>query len=488
MNDFRVRTMEELERELQNERAASRANEHDDPQTPTHADDHNATPRPDDQVILDAGAITLTEDNITRAFARRHADSLLFNHRRRMWLAWDAMRWRPETTGLAFEFARRLVQTLNQEGKSRWAKASVFQAVERIAQSDRTFARVGDEFDIDTMLLNTPAGTIDLRTGATRPHSQADNITMVTGVSPSPSRHPVFDRFLDQITCGDRGLVDYLQRGLGSALSGAQPDHWLMFWHGGGRNGKNTLGDLMLYVMGDYAKKIPAATLMSDPRASRHPTEIANVCGARLAVSSEVGEGEHWDESRIKELTGDEVLSARFMRQDFFQFRRTHKHIVYGNHRPMLRIVDRAMAERLHLVPFNATFTAEAGNLDPDMPSKLRVEAAAILQWLIEGHEKWRQDGTLHRCATVETATADYFSAQSTLDMWIAERCIAIDDDGRSGRGWAKAGDLYRDYAAWKENRGERPMAATRWGEQMTSRFRKVQADGMRYIGILLRQ
>jgi len=112
MNDFRVRTMEELERELQDERAAHRANEHDDPQTPTHAHDHNATPRPDDQVILDAGAITLTEDNITRAFARRHADSLLFNHRRRMWLAWDAMRWRPETTGLAFEFARRLVQTL----------------------------------------------------------------------------------------------------------------------------------------------------------------------------------------------------------------------------------------------------------------------------------------------------------------------------------------------------------------------------------------
>ena len=154
----------------------------------------------------------------------------------------------------------------------------------------------------------------------------------------------------------------------------------------------------------------------------------------------------------------------------------------------MLRIVDRAMAERLHLIPFNATFTAQASNLDPEMPAKLRAEAGAVLTWLIDGHQKWREDGTLRRCPAVESATAEYFASQSTIDMWLAERCILIEDDGRAARLWAKGGDLYRDFFGWKQDRGEHAMSATRWGEQPTRRFRKVQAGGARYVGILLRQ
>jgi putative DNA primase/helicase len=441
-----------------------------------------------DTVIIDAGvAVELTEDAIASTFATRHKGEFLFDFSRGKWLTWDGARWRVDTTALAYEYARRVTATLNRENRARWARAAVYAAVERIARSDRAFARTGAEFDRDSLLLNTPAGTVDLRDGAMRAHRPADLITMVTSVAPVAGPRPIFDRFMADIACGDHGLVDYLQRALGACLSGAVSDHWLMFWYGFGRNGKNTLGDLMLDILADYARKIPAQTLMTDPRGGRHPTEIANLRGLRLAVSSEVGEGEHWDEAKVKELTGDEKLTGRFMRCDFFEFCRTHKHLVFGNNRPMLRIVDRAMAERLHLVPFNATFTFEAGNLDPDMPAKLRREAGAVLAWLIEGHAKWREDGTLRRCSAVQAATADYFASQSTIDMWIAERCILIGNDGRGGRLWAKAGELYANFAHWKRDRGEHPMSATRWGDQMSRRFQKVPADGIRYVGVLLR-
>jgi putative DNA primase/helicase len=311
---------------------------------------------------------------------------------------------------------------------------------------------------------------------------------MCTTVAPVSGRCPVFIGFLGDITCGDRGLAIYLQQALGALLSGASEDHWLQFWYGTGRNGKSTLGEIVTRVMGDYAKKIPAQTLLHDRHGNRHPTEIANLAGVRLALSSEVSEGDFWDETRIKELTGDAMLSARYMRQDFFQFPRTHKHIIYGNHRPLLRVVDPAIAARLHVVPFNASFTAEQGNLDLQMGAKLWEEAGAILQWLIDGHAAWRDTGKLRPCAAVEAATKDYFESQSTLDMWVTECCEFVPNDERPLILLHRASELYTNYKAWKEERGEHPLSTTRWGEQMRRRFDRVTTNvGFRYRGLKLK-
>ena len=428
-----------------------------------------------------------TEDNVALAFALANRGRLRFNHRRKRWHEWDGTRWREETTELALEFARRLARRANPDGKSGPARSSFMRGVETLARGDRVFALRGDELDRDSYLLNTPAGTIDLRSGEMGAHRREDLITMSTTVAPARSERPVFTQFLDEITCGDAALAEYLQRALGACLSGAPEDHWLLFWYGLGRNGKNTLGELVMRVMGDYAKKIPAQTLMRDYHGNRHPTEIANLAGVRLAFSSEVSEGDYWNESRIKELTGDAMLAGRFMRADFFEFPRTHKHIVYGNHRPSLRGVDPAIMARLHMVPFGASFTAEAGNLDITMSARLAAEGGGVLQWLIEGHAKWREDGTLRPCAAVAQATKEYFESQSSLDAWIEERCEIIKNDERGTMSLDRADKLYRDYNTWKSARGEHAMSQTRWGEQMLRRFTRIVSDGVRYRGLRLR-
>ncbi len=438
------------------------------------------------QGAVQALAHAATEDAVALAFAIRYKDGLRFNHRRKLWHVWDGTRWRQESTELAFEFARRIAREVNPKGKATMSKAGFARGVEAFARADRVFALAGDEFDRDPMLLNTPVGTVDLRTGEMRAHRREHLLTRCTAVAPVKRPRPVFERFIADITCGDAALADYLQRALGACLSGALTDHWILFWYGKGRNGKNTLGELIMHVLADYARKIPAATLMHDPRGERHPTEIANLLGARLAFSSEVSDRDYWHESRIKELTGDDMLSGRFMRADFFEFRRTHKHLVYGNYRPMLRVVDPAIAERLHMVPFGATFTTERGNLDPEMPAKLWTEAEAVLAWLIEGHEKWREDGTLRPCAAVAEATQDYLDAQGSLDAWITERCETLPLDERPTMLLDRADRLYRSYAEWKEARGEQPMSQTRWGEQMQRRFAKISANGIRYRGLKL--
>jgi putative DNA primase/helicase len=418
-----------------------------------------------------------TQDSVAQIFALKRAGQLLFNHSRSKWMEWDGTRWKFETTQRAFDFARDLARSVNWEGASSLGSASFCGGVEKFAQASRVFAVVGDDFDRDNYLLNTPAGTLDLRTGELREPRPEDRIALCTSVAPNSEGGEVFRKFLSEITLGDVEVQEFLQVSLGACLSGAVESHWMLFWIGQGRNGKNTLGDLVEDAMGDYARTVPTSTLMSKQNAA-HPTELANLQGIRMALSSEVSDGEHWDESRIKQVTGDAKISGRFMRGDFFTFQRTHKHLIYGNHRPQLRSVDSAIKSRLHIVPFKASFL---GREDAELPRKLHAELGYVLGWLIEGHAKWlAAERKLPKCAAVEAESADYFASQSTPEMWLAERTQNVPDQ------MVKSGDLYKDYAEWKKDRGEQPVSQTRWAETMQKRFEKVVSNFVRYRGLML--
>lgn len=202
----------------------------------------------------------------------------------------------------------------------------------------------------------------------------------------------------------------------------------------------------------------------------RHPTDIANLMGTRLALSSELEEGQHWAEARIKQLTGDAVLTGRFMRQDFFEFKRTHKHVIAGNHKPAIRVVDDAMRRRIHLVPFNARFTGD--RMDRSMPDKLKAEAPQILAWIIAGCLEW-QAGGLAPPHSVTLATQDYLDAQDSIGQWIEERCDTSDPTAMT-----RSGLLYANYSDWKQLRGERAPSTVRFSAQMEQRFRKDRDPG----------
>ncbi|MDO9009133.1 MAG: phage/plasmid primase, P4 family, partial [Thiobacillus sp.] len=426
-------------------------------------------------VAVQAGAVGLqgvevsllqlgTQDSVAQIFARQVGGKMLYNHTRGRWLEWDGTRWRIEGTQKALNFARDLARTVNYDGKASLGSASFCAGVEQLAKADPLLSVKGSEFDRDNYLLNTPGGTFDLRTNTLRPHSPDDCISLSTAATPSPEGGAAFDKFLDEITMGDRELAEFLQVSLGECLSGAVESHWMLFWIGQGRNGKNTLGDLVQDAMGDYARKVPTSTLMAKAHET-HPTEIANLQGVRLALSSEINDGEHWNEARINEVTGDATLSARFMRGDLFTFQRTHKHLIYGNHRPQLRTVGDAIKSRIKIVPFKASFL---GREDADLPRRLREALGYVLAWLIEGHRKWLAAAKrLPPCKAVEAESADYFAAQSTVDMWLSERVQILAPDERNVLALPKGGELYRDYADWKKERGETPVSLTRWAESL---------------------
>lgn len=418
-----------------------------------------------------------TEHTVALGFEERFKGSLLFMCGPDKWLKWNGRFWEEDRTNLVAHYCREQSALL---GGKKGERASFVRGVAEFCRSTPIFSRTADVFDLDNYLLNCPDGTYDLRTGIRRDHDHSDLITNCASVSPASDYGTRFPAFLMEITEGNQELQDFLQVSLGSCLSGAVEDHWLMFWIGAGRNGKNTLGDAVMDVMGSYARKISSSTLMKS-KFEGHSTEIANLAGCRLAVASEVDPSSFWSESRINELTGDKLLSARFMRRDFFQFKRTFKFLVYGNHRPRLTTNNNAVRSRIKMVRFGADFSMRA---DPDLPQKLRDEAGNILRWLIDGHLKWISNGKrLPPCVAIDAEIKDYIDSQSTTQNW-ADSAVAC----ARGRGqWQSAKLLYEKYKTWKTERGESPESMTRWGEEMKGLFHaQRRTSGMAYEVVLL--
>jgi putative DNA primase/helicase len=329
-----------------------------------------------------------SDDALAAEFTRRYGDVYLYVAPWGRWMKYDGTRYVEDRTTNVYALARAVcrdaaIMAKDERLARKIASAQTVAAVEKLARSDPRHAALPEQFDIDDLVMNTPTGSVDLRTGDLRQHSKEDRLTKRTAVAPNADGDlTAWLRFLSDVTCENGEVEAYLQRLAGYCLTGDVRDHILAFFYGCGSNGKSTLLDLLIWLLGDYAKQVPAETL-TEARGERHPTDVANLLGVRLAVSSELEEGEHWAEARIKSLTGDATLSGRYMRQDFFEFRRTHKHVVAGNHRPAIRVVDPAIRRRVHLIPFEARFDGDGA--DRDMPAKLRAEGAAILAWAIQG-------------------------------------------------------------------------------------------------------
>jgi len=395
------------------------------------------------------------------------------------WMLDSGMFWSRDDNLSRYDLARRICRAAasqsDDEGEAkRLASARTVNATLSLAQSDPRIVVPPGEWDANPMLLNTPGGVVDLRTGAMRPRG-VDYVTQVTRVAPVGGPCPTWHAFLEAVFM-DSALIEFMQRSMGYWLTGDRREQVLHFFYGLGANGKSVLVDLIQWLVGTYTLKLPASALMQS-KTDRHPTELAQLRGKRLAISSELDESSFFNESLIKELTGDATLTARFMRGDFFEFVMSQKHVIVGNFKPRLRGGDPAMARRLLLVPFNASFKGTAR--DPLMLDKLKAEGPAILDWMVAGAVKWAHDG-LAVPDSVRNASAEYMADHDDLQLWIDQCCDLT--------GEARAGDLYRSFGDWKKARGEHAPSQTVWGSRLTTlpNISKRRSNGIQYAGIRL--
>ena len=418
-------------------------------------------------------AVWATDDALALSFTQRYAEDWSYCALWGKWLVWTGNRWQADETLLVSHLMRHVCRAAALKADThrlaaKLAASSTVGGVERLARSDRQHASTSDEWDNDPWLANAPGGVINLHTGRVRPHNRSDRMTKITTATPH-GHCPQWLAFLADITNSDADLMAYLQRVIGYCLTGITSEHALFFLYGTGANGKSVFVNVITTILGDYAANAPMDTFM-ETRTDRHPTDLAGLRGARFVSSVETEQGRRWNESKVKAITGGDKVSARFMRQDFFEYVPQFKLVIAGNHKPSIRNVDEAMKRRLHLIPFTVTIPPE--KRDGKLTEKLLKERDGILAWAVAGCLLWQQNGLQPPTVVVE-ATDEYFEEEDAIGEFLDEECQSHPQAREA------VADVYRRWKERAEHRGEY-VGTSRWLVQQlfTRGFERTRLHG----------
>lgn len=376
------------------------------------------------------------------------------------WLTWDGVRWSP----LSRDPMLAALHTIRATGRwaiehgdataAKWAhqseSAAKLRACVDVAEALDQRTDV-DHLDADPMILNTPSGTVDLRTGEQRPHTREDLITRCTGVPFDPyAECPRFARFLGEVFGNDHQVIAYVLRFLGYSLTGLVHEQVFGLWHGSGSNGKSTLIELLQHILGDYACKLPremlTASKLSGGAENASPM-LVRLRGVRLACGTEEDAGKRWNEALVKELTGGDTIVARKLYADPVQFDPTWKIVLAVNHKPTVRGTDYGIWRRIHLVPFEQRF--EGSRKDPTLPYQLEQEAPGVLGLLVRACASWVQTGGLHPPAKVSGAVESYQREHDVIGEFLAE---VVEPDPSAN---TRRADMWKAYRQWSTEGAE---------------------------------
>lgn len=255
------------------------------------------------------------------------------------------------------------------------------------------------EFDKQAHLWNAPNCTIDLRTGAMLPHSPDDMLTRMSSVEYDPSaKAPTWERFLNDVFLGDRELIEFVQRMVGYAMFGHQDAQKAFFFIGdeskadeNGSNGKSLFQAILRALFGEYSTGVDRSLIVEEKNKSSINNDVAKLSGARLGLGSELKKNDVLADREVKRLTGDDVISARFLRREYFDFVSQCTLFYSTNYVPLVTGQDDGVWRRLVFLPFTAKFweareCPEGGIVkDPKMKSKLLAELPGILAWAVRG-------------------------------------------------------------------------------------------------------
>ena len=434
------------------------------------------------------GARTYTMDDTGNA--RRFYDvcgtEIRYNHTDRVWYVWDGTRWAFDDTGAIKRMADKMLDDMEKDvfGMHDRDAISAYKAHIRRSKSSKgkeAFIREAQHldgipvlpgtFDRHKGLLNCPNGTVALKSGKLLPHSKEHYITRRAGVAYDPqARAPTWEKFLSDITAGDAELLDFLQCMVGYCLSGSIREQCIFFLYGNGANGKSTFLDTLRELLGDYAMNTQAETIMvRDKQTGGARGDLARLKGARIVTTAEPEADMTLNEGLIKQMTGGEAITARFLYGRDFEYKPEFKVLMATNHKPRIKGTDLGIWRRIKLIPFTLQIPPE--KQDKALPEKLRAELPGILNWAIEGALRWQQNAKgcrsgLPQCRAIDVAVEDYKGEMDRLKQFL-EECV-YPARGQS----VQASVFYHVYKKWCEDNGERyPLTGTKFGREMKKRF-----------------
>src|SRR5829696_7339223 len=406
-------------------------------------------------------------------FVDTHQDRVLWCPARKSFLVWDGKRYAWDECGEATKLAHLVARSIfheaadaeseeEQKAITKWALASQNESrINAMLSQAKPYLAVGmEELDRDPWLVNCRNGTLDLRTGKLKGHDPDDRITKIVPVDYDPDAPcPRFKQFLKEALV-DETVIKFVRRYAGYTLTGITRERLLAILYGFGKNGKTTLVELLHEVLGDYARNTNVETLLIK-KYQGVGNDVAALKGARFVSAAEVEKGRRLAESKVKQLTGRDTVTARFLFGEPFDFKPEFKLWLSTNNKPVIQGTDDAIWDRIRLIPFTQRF--EGSQADPKLPDKLRAELAGVFAWMVEGCLEWQEHG-LEEPKTVTDATKQYREEMDTLASFLDEVCVI----GPHHKVLAEG--LYQRYAMWCDKSGEKPETQKMFGMRLRDR------------------
>lgn len=442
---------------------------------------------------------TYTMDDMGNAqrFVDLFGDEIRYCYTDKKWYYYNSMKWCIDNIGTVERMADKAVKAMKAEVKiyiqadeeSGGDMQKAFEKHMKASRSNKVKKSMTNEvmhhvpilpaqLDRYRMALNTPSGVINLKTGKIKEHNPEYYFTKITSVDCSANADcPRWLKFLDDIFDSDKDLIRYIQKAVGYSLTGSTAEQCAFFLYGTGKNGKTTFLDVIRDVFGDYAANIQPETIMvRSSQSSAINSDIARLKGARLVTSVEPNEGVRINEGLLKQLTGDDTVTARKLYSEEFEFKPEFKLWMATNHKPVIRGTDIGIWRRIHMIPF--TVQIPENKVDRNLNHKLKAEMTAIFKWCVDGCLLYQQEGLKMPRAVLESVR-EYRREMDIISAFIDDNCELT--------GSVQSSVLYAAYAGWAEANNEYCMSNTKFGAEIAKRYEKVRTNkGYYYNGISL--
>jgi putative DNA primase/helicase len=443
------------------------------------------------------GLASNTDLGNSKRLVKSHGEILRYLHEMRKWIYWDGSRWALDEDGKVMRYAKQTAISINKEASQisddnrrseaqKHAKTSEslrsLSAMIDLAKTEEGIPLPASMLDTKNLVLGVNNGVISLVSGELITGNTKDlYLTKKATVCFDPeARCPTWHTFLHQVLGGDEEFIRFIQKAVGYSLTGDTSEQVLFFLYGVGANGKSTFVNTLQTILGDYAQQAQVSTFMAKGKGAIN-NDIARLRGSRLVATTETEEGSRFNESELKQLTGGDTITARFLHQEHFEFKPNFKLWISGNHKPYIQGNDIGIWRRIKLIPFEVSVAPD--EQDKDLTTKLLAESSGILNWALEGCRMWIEEG-LGGCKIVDKATKAYRSEMDVISGWVNERCI-LDINAE-----APSSVLYESFRLWAHENGEYVVNNRKFKQKLLEKDIQLSrtSKGSMYSGLRLQE
>lgn len=426
-------------------------------------------------------------------FVDLHGDILRYSYVRKNWYFYDGKIWVVDQEGKIKTLADKVIEKMKREkvfvaeGVDEEEAKKAFQKhikatrnhkgkTNMIKESEHLTPARPQLFDADLYLLNVQNGYLNLKTGQFHEHDKDKFFTKISNVEYTDKADcPMWKDFLEVIFDNNKELIKYMQRAVGYSLCGSTEEQMMFILFGNGRNGKSVFLDIITELFGTYATNIQPHALMVKQQSGNANPEIAKLAGARLVTTTEPSDGMRFDEGLVKQLTGGDKVTARFLHENEFEFSPQFKIWMATNHKPYIRGTDDGIWRRMGIIPFDVKIPEE--KVDKKLTFKLKREINAILKWAVEGYLMWQREG-LNEPQIIKDQREEYRGEMDVVQAFINECCTI------KSHASVQASALYQAYKYWAQDNKQHLMNSTKFGREMGKRFTKFKSSTFYYKGI----